>query len=184
MFNIQTKINKKSKKGFTLIELLIVVAIIAILASIAIPQFSQYRVKAYNAAASSDVRNAKTAEEALFSDFMAYGDTSGSPGCTGGICTTGPAILSTKDSAGNVRSLSVGMSNGVHLLAKTDVGSGGAGSNYLIFTKHKQGDRLFMADGNAATIYWLPVTAGANMADPGITSTPGSDISGGGSTPL
>jgi type IV pilus assembly protein PilA len=181
MFKIQTK---KNKKGFTLIELLIVVAIIAILAAIAIPQFAQYRIKGYNAAASSDIRNAKTAEEALFADFQAYGDTSASPGCTGGICTTGPATLSTKDSAGNVRSLSVGMSNGVHLEAKTDVGGGGAGSNYLVFTKHKQGDRLFMADGNAATLYWVPVVAGANMADPGIASTSGSDISGGGSTPL
>ncbi len=75
MFNIQTKKNKKNKKGFTLIELLIVVAIIAILAAIAIPQFAQYRIKGYNAAASSDIRNAKTAEEALFADFQAYGDT-------------------------------------------------------------------------------------------------------------
>ena len=188
MFNIQTKKNKKNKKGFTLIELLIVVAIIAILAAIAIPQFAQYRIKGYNAAASSDIRNAKTAEEALFADFQAYGDTDTSPGCVGGICTAGPATLTTKDSAGNARSLSVGMSNGVHLQAKSDVGGGAAGANYLVFTKHKQGDRIFMADGNAATLYWLPATAGtdfsADAAKPTFASTPGSDISGGGSTPL
>jgi len=63
---------KMNKKGFTLIELLIVVAIIAILAAIAIPQFSQYRQKAYNSSAVADLRNAKTQLEAYFADTTQY----------------------------------------------------------------------------------------------------------------
>jgi len=63
---------KKGQKGFTLIELLVVVAIIAILAAIAIPQFAKYRVRAYNSAAESDLRNMKTALESYYADNQNY----------------------------------------------------------------------------------------------------------------
>ncbi|TYO99942.1 type II secretion system protein G [Geothermobacter ehrlichii] len=66
---------RKNQKGFTLIELLIVVAIIGILAAIAIPQFAQYRQKAYNSAAQSDLKNSKTNLESYYADFQHYPDT-------------------------------------------------------------------------------------------------------------
>ena len=81
------KLNKmKEQKGFTLIELMIVIAIIGILAAIAIPQFSAYRKRSFNSAATSDLRNAATAQEAYFVDEQAYCSAAGTlTGATYGL---------------------------------------------------------------------------------------------------
>ena len=59
---------KSNEKGFTLIELLIVIAIIGILAAIAIPQFSQYKLRAYHSDAKANLHNIFLACKAYWAD--------------------------------------------------------------------------------------------------------------------
>ncbi|MFN8392405.1 MAG: prepilin-type N-terminal cleavage/methylation domain-containing protein [Bdellovibrionota bacterium] len=71
----------RNQKGFTLIELLVVIAIIGILAAIAIPQFAEYKTRAFNSRAQTDLRNGLTAEEAYFVDNEKY------TACAGTACS-------------------------------------------------------------------------------------------------
>lgn len=87
---------KRNEKGFTLIELLVVVAIIGILAAIAIPQFAQYRIRAFNAQAKSDLRNGITAEEAYYVDSDVYAACADAAACEGVL----PGFVGTKDPDG------------------------------------------------------------------------------------
>ena len=63
---------RRSRHGFTLVELLIVVAVIGILAAVAIPAYSNYRMRAYNASAASDLHTTKLLLESYFYDQRRY----------------------------------------------------------------------------------------------------------------
>lgn len=67
------------ENGFTLVELMIVVAIIAILAAIAIPQFSAYRTRSYNANAKAMIKVATGSQADLHAELGAFGYSEAAP---------------------------------------------------------------------------------------------------------
>lgn len=120
-----TKLAKKDERGFTLIELMIVIAIIGILAAIAIPQFSAYRKRSYNAAAQADTRNIATAQEAYFVDEATYSSDIG--------------LLS-------------GSSYGYYQSGNVTVDVAGDTNNYTITGYHGSGDKTFTLTGPGGTV--------------------------------
>lgn len=172
---------RKDQKGFTLIELLIVVAIIGILAAIAIPQFAAYRGRAFNGAAGADVKNAKTAQEALMADYQTYGKSECGAANAGilltavtktggaGTACAGPMASSTATVLGlamsgsrNADDLAVGVgtgiSNGVILVSTTIdaiVAPSFGDRTYQMVAKHSQGNRVFATESEGTATYYV-----------------------------
>jgi type IV pilus assembly protein PilA len=186
-----------NKKGFTLIELLIVVAIIAILAAIAIPQFSAYRVRGYNAAADSDLRNIKIALEAFFTDTQVYASTAAcvtvvSPavavtcaagGAAGaGVLIGGPATYTVAVLAAGVANglptapanMIFGLSNNVWGVVTTTAGSG---IDYAVYAANTSGDTIYAGESGVTTLFKSGKTAaGVAVAVSDPTQKPGGKL--------
>lgn len=63
---------RKSEKGVTLIELLTVVVVVAVLASIAVPSYRRYLLRAQRSDATTALLRLQSAEEKFFLQYGAY----------------------------------------------------------------------------------------------------------------
>ena len=174
MFKLIQKMKGRKDRGFTLVELLIVVAIIGILAAIAIPQFTQYRIRGFNSAANSDIRNMKIAAEAFVTDWQVYASTEATnKGLAGaGALVTGPQNYSASVDAATIgiyptatAPFTFGISSGVYAVVNTTVTTAVA---YTAGTSHLQGNIIYASDSD--------ITQLKRNNPTGLTKTPGTPM--------
>lgn len=116
----------KTQDGFTLLELLVTVGIVGVLSAIALPQFAEYKIRAYNAVAVADLKNSANAQESAYIAEDGYIPCSAPLDCEGKL----PAFQATR--IGGVPALSI-------LEHEVDED----GQSYTINSRHSRGDATF-----------------------------------------
>lgn len=195
---------KLNNKGFTLIELMIVIAIIGILAAIAVPQFSAYRMRSFNAGAKAIAHNLKADQANLNSELGVYGHTeaanallTAADGGSAAADTFTVPLLQTAATAGAagvtgarlagsttslpVRSFAIGISLGANMVAwADDVNNVADDSTFHIFTRHYKGDTAYAIDEEVENVLCSVSNAIAWPNVAGLGATPFAPVIGGG----
>jgi len=156
-------------RGFTLIELMVVVAILGILGSIAVIQFSKYRLKAFVGSTVSTARNLELAQAGFYAEYFQYAPITIAEAASGSV---NKAIALKK---GGTAQFIFSFSPQHDITTVTDAGE----THAIVAAKHIGSDRIIAVDMDYGYKVYKLKSPDLHMVPADIpASTAGDDLSG------
>lgn len=154
-----------------------VVFIVALLSVVAFPSYREMLIRAKNSAAIADLQQLVLAEVVFLGDWQQFGRTNSTAtvGAHGaGAFLVGPGTQETVIASPDHFSV-VGLSQGVHMVAFTEIGTG---RSFVAMTKHLLGTRIFGIDSEVGNMCQRAGIPHVSLAASGvaINATSGDDL--------